>query len=273
MKSAIESNSPSAKAAQLGADPACAMDRTGAASATVAGPLETSRMAHGAVIAVALVLPSLITWAYFVAFAGHPLMKPIYAIGKVAQFALPLAWVVLVQRRRVWPARPSWRCVGIGVLFGLSVLAAMLVVHRGLIAPTTLGQTLAAEVQLKLDEIGIAGPGWFLALAAYYSLVHSLLEEYYWRWFVFGQSRRVLPYWVALVGSALGFMAHHVLVVAVYLEGQWLLIALASLAVAVGGAFWAWLYNRSGSLYGPWVSHLLVDAGLMLIGYQMIWGA
>jgi uncharacterized protein len=44
---------------------------------------------------------------------------------------------------------------------------------------------------------------------------------------------------------------------------------LFSLSVAVGGAFWAWLYQRTGSLYGPWLSHLLVDAAIFLVGYDL----
>jgi membrane protease YdiL (CAAX protease family) len=44
-----------------------------------------------------------------------------------------------------------------------------------------------------------------------------------------------------------------------------------SLCVALGGVFWAWLYHRSGSLLGPWLSHALVDLAVMAIGYAMLW--
>ena len=47
---------------------------------------------------------------------------------------------------------------------------------------------------------------------------------------------------------------------------------LLSAAVAIGGAFWAWLYERSGSLVGPWMSHLLVDAGIFLVGFDLVRG-
>ena len=30
------------------------------------------------------------------------------------------------------------------------------------------------------------------------------------------------------------------------------------------GAAWAWIYHRSGSLLGPWLSHLLIDAGIFV---------
>ena len=41
-------------------------------------------------------------------------------------------------------------------------------------------------------------------------------------------------------------------------------------AVAVGGAVWAWIYHRSKTLYGPWISHLLVDIAIYAIGYDLI---
>ena len=30
------------------------------------------------------------------------------------------------------------------------------------------------------------------------------------------------------------------------------------------------IYRRSGSLYGAWLSHLLLDCGIMWIGYDLI---
>jgi membrane protease YdiL (CAAX protease family) len=45
---------------------------------------------------------------------------------------------------------------------------------------------------------------------------------------------------------------------------------LLSAAVAVGGAFWAWLYARTGSLYGSWLSHAIVDAGIFAVGYALL---
>jgi len=39
--------------------------------------------------------------------------------------------------------------------------------------------------------------------------------------------------------------------------------------VAIGGAVWAWIYARSDSLYGPWMSHCCVDAAIFLLGYEL----
>ena len=40
--------------------------------------------------------------------------------------------------------------------------------------------------------------------------------------------------------------------------------------VATGGAVWAWLYERTGSLWAAWLSHLLVDTAIMAVGYDLV---
>jgi membrane protease YdiL (CAAX protease family) len=75
---------------------------------------------------------------------------------------------------------------------------------------------------------------------------------------------------VAIVVSAIGFMSHHVIVLNAFFNEAPLLVGLLSAAVAAGGVFWAWLYERTGSLFGPWLSHLLIDAGIFWIGYDLL---
>jgi len=42
--------------------------------------------------------------------------------------------------------------------------------------------------------------------------------------------------------------------------------------VAVGGLVWSWQYERQNSIAGAWLSHLLVDAAIMYIGYGLLFG-
>jgi len=131
----------------------------------------------------------------------------------------------------------------------------------------------AALIHEKIGGFGIDSACKYAVLAGFYSLFHSLLEEYYWRWFVFRQLRRLVPLWPAVLISALGFMGHHVVVLGEFFRETPWLAWLFALAVAVGGVFWAWLYERTGSLFGPWLSHLLIDAGIFWIGYDLVRGA
>ena len=55
-----------------------------------------------------------------------------------------------------------------------------------------------------------------------------------------------------------------------YTGWDWSVGISLALAIAAAGAYWAWLYERSGSLVGPWISHLLVDAAIFAIGWRLI---
>ena len=228
--------------------------------------------ADWAAVLFALGLPTAITWIYFVALAQHPpdLQQAAYLTGKVVQFVLPLVWVLLVQKQRLQLRFPHWSELGQGALVGGAIVAAMLALYFVWFQHATVLATAAVEMRGRVDSFGLHGPGPFIAMALFYSLIHSLLEEYYWRWFVFGQLRRLTPLAVAVLVSSLGFMAHHVLVVAAYFGTFSLETVILSLSVAVGGAIWACMYQRTGSLYATWTSHLLVDAGIFAVGYDML---
>lgn len=229
------------------------------------------KRADQGVIAVAIVLPTLVTWLYFEAFAASPTATKIaFGIGKAIQFALPVVWVFLVQRQRVrvtWPKRDG---LLLGAMFGAAVSAAMLALYYFVLGPRGFFTGPAEEVRQKVAEFGVKTVASFAVMGLFYSLVHSLLEEYYWRWFVFGQLRNQIPLWPAIAISSIGFTLHHILVLARYFgwnsPATWLFVA----GIAIGGAAWAWLYNRTQSLYGPWISHLMVDAAIFWIGYDLV---
>jgi uncharacterized protein len=229
----------------------------------------------GQILAVvfALVYPMLFTWIYFIGMDGQPaaMQRVVFLVGKTIQFGFPVAWLLLAERRRVvwkWPTRNGivWG-LGSGLLIGGATLA----VYFGWLRSSPLFETSAAVVRQKLFGIGLTSPAAIVAMSLFYSLIHSLLEEYYWRWFVFGRIREMLPLKRAIAISSLGFMAHHMILVSRYFSWPW--AAVASAAVAIGGAFWAWRYERDGSLWGPWISHLLVDAAIFTIGFQVAFAA
>lgn len=235
-------------------------------------PLETSRGAHAAALAFVLLFPTAATWVWFVALAGAPSVQAVYGVAKVLQFAFPLVWIIAIQRQRLRLSPPGTQGIGLGLAFGAAVVGVMLVLYFVFLKSHPLLADAPGEVRAKLADFRAETPARFFVLAMFYSVVHAFLEEYYWRWFAFGQLRRVVSVSTAVSLSSLAFMSHHVIVVGMYLGPNWLAVGFFSFSVAVGGAFWAWLYHRTGSLIGPWLSHLLVDAGIMLLGYEMIWG-
>ena len=227
------------------------------------------------VMLVAVGFPSLLTWGYFVALADAPAAArlAVYTLGKMFQFALPLAWWLCEAGRRQLVRGTSERPkdgvqAAWGFAVGAAMFAGMLGVYYGVLRPW--GWLAGAEVAVhrKLTGFGVTGSWSFLALASFYAVVHAGLEEYYWRWFVFGQlrDRMALPWALAICSVA--FAAHHVILLKVYV-GMGLLGIAGALAVAAAGGVWAWMYHRSGSLVGPWASHILADAAIFVVAWDL----
>lgn len=220
-----------------------------------------------------MAFPTALTLAYFVLLAGRQraLVQAVYTAGKAVQFGFPLAWTTWRTGRLPWPSMPGRRGAGIGLAFGVAVLAGALALHGAVLRPAgVLDGGVAAAVQAKVAAFGVTSPARFLALGAFYSLLHSAAEEYYWRWFVFGQLRRALGASTALAASSLAFAAHHLIILGTFFGWTSPWTPALTLAVAIGGAFWAWLYHRSGSLLGPWLGHTLVDVAIFAVGYRLV---
>ena len=223
----------------------------------------------------AAALPSLMAWSYFMALPGGQvwpwLRQGLFGAGKLVQFGFPLMFVWLWERGRPRPTRPRAAGVALGLGFGLAVAAGVFALYFGWLRDSSLLAGTPVLVRKTLVGFGIAAAPRYLAVALFYVAAHSLFEEYYYRWFIFGRMRAFLPLWPAVTLSSLVFMAHHVILLSAYLPGQfWTVVVPLSLCIAVGGGVWAWLYAQTQSLYAPWLSHALVDAALFAVGWDLL---
>lgn len=224
------------------------------------------------VLAGALVYPTLMTWLYFVHLADDPpeVQRGAYLLGKLLQAALPAACVWGFAGRPFQLPRPLGTDLLRGLATGLGIAAGIWLLGHFVLLPHGFFDTMIPVLQAKLHGWRLEGPAAFIGLGLFYSLAHSLFEEYYWRWFVDRELGAWLPVPAAVAVSSLGFMAHHLLVLATYFGATSWLTYVCSAGVASGGTIWAMLYRRSGRLHGAWLSHLLVDAALFLLGYELL---
>ncbi len=222
-------------------------------------------------LAVTIGFPTLATWVYFVLLSGQAWMGPVYGVSKVLQVAFPLVWVLWVAKEQVrWrQARP--RGLFLGLFSGLVMAGVILGAYYGILRGTAVLAGTPERLAEKIVGLRIGTPLTYFLMAFFLSIIHSGLEEYYWRWFVFGRLKRGMGIVAAVVIASLGFMAHHVIVLDSFLPGEyfWTATVLFSLSIAVGGAVWAWLYQKTGSLYAGWLSHGLADIAIMICGYDL----
>jgi membrane protease YdiL (CAAX protease family) len=235
-----------------------------------------SSPATAAAVLFAMTFPTVAAWIYFLVLVG-PQGEPTatqrvaYTICKVVQFSFPVVFLLLRDRRWPWPSRPSFAGLGPALGFGVLVAVVILGLYFSWLRSSALLAQTPVRIQSTLRAAGLASPAIYAVFAGFFVVAHSLMEEYYWRWFVFGQLRLLVPLAPAVVLASLAFMAHHVILLYVFLPGQVLSAVLpCSLAVAAGGAVWCLLYAQTDTIYPPWLSHLLVDGALFAIGWDML---
>ncbi len=228
---------------------------------------------------VSVPIPTVGTYLAMVAFPDAAWAKVLFFVAKLWMLAVPVLWVWWVARGRIvfprWSSRGMWAAHGTGlVTFGVIVGAYVGFAHRWI---------EFGPMREKIAVMGLDRRWVYLLGAVYWCTVNSLLEEYFWRWFVFGRLRDGLSrfskasgFWavllpgVAVVVSGLLFTVHHVIALDVYFD--WRVTVLGSLGVLIGGVTWSGLYARYGNIYAGYVSHVYADVAIFGIGWWLIFG-
>ncbi|HBB32462.1 MAG TPA: CPBP family intramembrane metalloprotease [Cyanobacteria bacterium UBA8803] len=191
----------------------------------------------------------------------------LFVLTRVWILTLPLIWLFWVDQKRLALSLPSRRESLAGTILGLLMFGIILgvywIVGQHWIDPV--------DVRAKAQQVGIASPAIYLVGAFYFTFINSLVEEYIWRWFVYRKCEILLPGIRAIGLAALCFTLHHIIALAAY-TGNWLVVVLGSLGVFIAGAVWSWCYLTYRSLWSCYISHLLADVAIALIGWHLLFG-
>ena len=230
-----------------------------------------SRRVWWGVLVAAMTLPTLASLAYFVWLEGTSWVAPAYLGAKVLQFAGPVAGLAVLLAAATGPARPG-RSVALGLGTGIAGAAFTWLSYVVLFRGGEMAATAAEAITVKLADFHLDTLWRYVLAALLISFLHSWLEEVCWRAFVYRWLDRLMHSEWSLVVAALGFAAHHVVVIAVYLgDASVFVLVLMSLPVALGGVLWCLLYRTTGNrLLAPWISHICLDLAIMAVGYDLI---
>ena len=226
-------------------------------------------MRRWVVVAPALVLPLIASFFYFVIFPGTAFGNSFYSAIKVFLLVWPFAATLLILRESLRRERPTgpgrWRSLLVGAGFGIAVALLMLALEEFSPMGAILEQN-GERIRERVDGLGMLDH--FILAALAISIVHAALEEFYWRWFVYGNLRHLVSQpWAHLI-AGVGFMSHHVVITSQFFPFGFALFL--GFCVGIGGAFWSWHYQRYHTLWGPWFSHMIVDFAIFYLGYQLI---
>ncbi len=222
-----------------------------------------------------LFFPLLQALLYFLIMAdwNPAIQKGTYTATKIVMFLLPMIYTLRVAKESLRIRRFNTRGLLEGSLFGIGVLVATCLLYYlwlkpiGLIGP---GTPAGDAIRERVSDFDFLTPTRFVLFGGFVSLIHSGLEEYYWRWFTFGQLSRAIPKYAAVVTSGLGFMLHHIVIIGVYFGFTHPATWFFSFCVSIGGMYWSWLYTRTNSIYAPWLSHAWIDIAIFIVGYDVL---
>jgi membrane protease YdiL (CAAX protease family) len=116
--------------------------------------------------------------------------RVVFLAAKLWLLLFPAVWYITVERGRPGWSPPERGGLAAGAAAGAAMAAAVLLAWWGALE----GQVDPRPIRVAAAEMGLGGQAGFVAGAASWILVNSLVEEVVWRWFVLRQLQ-ALPGW------------------------------------------------------------------------------
>lgn len=151
-----------------------------------------------------------------------------------------------------------------GMALGLAMGLVVEVAYRCLSLETQVSALI--RIQQKITSMGISEHFWLYAILL--SLAHSLLEEFYWRFFLFNAWKKFSSNKLLInLTSALSFALHHFVVAVFYFKDLGYLLGFG---VMIGAIIWQFTYEKEKNLKAVWISHIVIDVVLMSFGFRAL---
>lgn len=119
-----------------------------------------------------------------------------------------------------------------------------------------------------LSENAGVGKGNFLFVALYISFINSLLEEFFFRGFLFINLKKQLHRWQAYLISSLAFSAYHVAMMIGWYD-LWLFL-LILVGLMIGGVIFNYLDENQETIYTSWFTHMFANFAINTIGFILM---
>ncbi len=117
------------------------------------------------------------------------------------------------------------------------------------------------------DNAGVQ-KGNFIFVALYISFINSLLEEFFFRGFVFLNLKRFLSTGWAYGISAVSFALYHVSMMIGWFPFWVFMLVMAGLVI--GGLIFDFLDDKQGTIYTSWLTHMFANFAINTIGFLLL---
>lgn len=108
----------------------------------------------------------------------------------------------------------------------------------------------------------------FLYVSLYISFANSLLEEFFFRGFLFTNLKKHNCRLFAYLFSALAFALYHTGMMIGWFDFR--IVALAIAGLAAGGMIFNWLNEKMDTIYVSWLVHMFANFAINTIGFMLL---
>jgi membrane protease YdiL (CAAX protease family) len=161
-------------------------------------------------------------------------------------------WQIL--KRSIKPLR--------GIVFGIVFFAVLLSAYYILARNIDLGvisQNLGKNMKVTASN--------FIFVAIYITFGNSFLEEYFFRGFIFLKLKENGHKFLGYTFSSVLFSLYHIMIFQKWFTTPMFILAVAGLAGV--GLLFDFMDSKPHTIYNSWISHILADSAIMLIGLRM----
>ncbi|TFB14126.1 CPBP family intramembrane metalloprotease [Filobacillus milosensis] len=197
-------------------------------------------------------------------FDAHYLVK---TGSKIVLFLIvPLLYIRFVLGERIWESLRFNQIDKPGLIYGagLGILSMIIVVTAFFLLQDVLQPELIIS-DLR-DRLGITFET-YVYIAIYIVVVNSLLEEFYFRGFIFLKFYQSGYQWLGYLFSSGLFAVYHMAIFATWFDTGLTLLALAGLFVV--GLVFCWLDTKSNNFLNSWILHICADIAVVAIGFYL----
>ncbi len=104
----------------------------------------------------------------------------------------------------------------------------------------------------------------FIFVFVYIMFWNSLIEEYFFRWFIFNSLLKFNKF-LAFIFSSFLFSFYHMAIFWTWFS--WYLIVLALIGLFIGSLFFSWLFIKTKWIWWAYIFHIIVDLIIVVIWY------
>ncbi len=181
-------------------------------------------------------------------------------------FILPIIYIRFILKEKILDflniKTIDMRRLQVGFLFGLA--SALIIVVTFIIAKDFINTD---KIITDLNDRLHITPEVYIFIALYITFGNSLLEEFYFRGFIFLKFYQANYKTLGYLFSALLFAIYHVAIFATWFN-IWLIL-LALLGLFIVGIIFNWLNTKSNNFLNSWILHIMADIAVVSIGYYL----